>query len=44
MLCEDMLVDVISSALPEGWIKNNKNLIVNPTGRFVIGGPDGDAD
>ena len=39
----DMLVDVISSALPEGWIKNNKNLIVNPTGRFVIGGPDGDA-
>ena len=39
----DILVDVIHSALPEGWIKNNKDLIINPTGRFVIGGPDGDA-
>ena len=39
----DILVDVILSALPEGWIKNNKDLIINPTGRFVIGGPDGDA-
>ena len=37
------LVDIILSALPEGWIKNNKDLIINPTGRFVIGGPDGDA-
>ena len=39
----DILVDVILTALPEGWIKNNKDLIINPTGRFVIGGPDGDA-
>ena len=39
----EMLVDVILSALPKGWVKNNKDLIINPTGRFVIGGPDGDA-
>ena len=38
----DMLVDVILSTLPEGWIENNKDLIINPTGRFVIGGPVGD--
>ena len=39
----EMLVDVILSALPKGWVKSNKDLIINPTGRFVIGGPDGDA-
>ena len=39
----DILVDVIHSALPEGWVKSNRDLIINPTGRFVIGGPDGDA-
>jgi S-adenosylmethionine synthetase len=39
----EMLIDVILSALPKGWVKSNKDLIINPTGRFVIGGPDGDA-
>jgi len=29
--------------LPEGWMCDEANFLVNPTGRFVIGGPDGDA-
>jgi S-adenosylmethionine synthetase len=33
----------IESALPEGWMCPEEELYVNPTGRFVIGGPVGDA-
>jgi S-adenosylmethionine synthetase len=33
----------IRSALPEGWISGETAWHVNPTGAFVIGGPDGDA-
>src|SRR5262249_43379040 len=29
--------------LPEGWMCPEEEFYVNPTGRFVIGGPDGDA-
>jgi len=29
--------------LPEGWMCAEEEFYVNPTGRFVIGGPDGDA-
>ncbi len=29
--------------LPEGWMCTDDELYINPTGRFVIGGPDGDA-
>jgi S-adenosylmethionine synthetase len=29
--------------LPDGWMCEEKEFYVNPTGRFVIGGPDGDA-
>ena len=29
--------------LPEGWMCAEEHFYVNPTGRFVIGGPDGDA-
>lgn len=32
----------IARALPEGWMPDEKNILINPTGRFVIGGPDGD--
>ena len=28
--------------LPEGWMCDEAHFYVNPTGRFVIGGPDGD--
>jgi S-adenosylmethionine synthetase len=33
----------IREILPEGWINGGTAWHVNPTGKFVIGGPDGDA-
>jgi S-adenosylmethionine synthetase len=33
----------IREVLPEGWILPDTEWHVNPTGKFVIGGPDGDA-
>ena len=33
----------VIKSLPDGWMCNEKNFFVNPTGKFVIGGPDGDA-
>ena len=33
----------VLAVLPEGWMCNEENFLVNPTGRFVIGGPHGDA-
>ncbi len=33
----------IREVLPEGWIDGATEWHVNPTGKFVIGGPDGDA-
>ncbi len=33
----------IREVLPSGWITGNTEWHVNPTGTFVIGGPDGDA-
>ncbi|WP_439109476.1 methionine adenosyltransferase [Lentibacter sp.] len=33
----------ILEVLPEGWIMPETEWHVNPTGKFVIGGPDGDA-
>jgi S-adenosylmethionine synthetase len=32
----------VQKALPSGWITKNTVWHVNPTGKFVIGGPDGD--
>jgi len=33
----------VVNVLPEGWMCGEEDFYVNPTGRFVIGGPDGDA-
>jgi S-adenosylmethionine synthetase len=33
----------VARVLPEGWMCPEEEFYVNPTGRFVIGGPDGDA-
>ncbi|MBR3190985.1 S-adenosylmethionine synthetase N-terminal domain-containing protein, partial [Bosea sp. (in: a-proteobacteria)] len=33
----------IRETLPDGWISKDTVWHVNPTGKFVIGGPDGDA-
>ncbi len=32
----------VRKALPEGWISKNTVWHINPTGKFFIGGPDGD--
>jgi S-adenosylmethionine synthetase len=32
----------IRASLPDGWINGNTEWHINPTGKFVIGGPDGD--
>ena len=34
--------EIISESIPIGWMPEDKNILVNPTGRFVKGGPDGD--
>ena len=33
----------VVDVLPEGWMCEEPDFYVNPTGRFVVGGPDGDA-
>ncbi|MBL4907855.1 MAG: methionine adenosyltransferase [Sneathiella sp.] len=33
----------VTNILPDGWMCPEEEFYVNPTGKFVIGGPDGDA-
>ena len=42
-LRKTLIDDVIRTALPAEWLDDKTILHVNPTGRFVIGGPMGDA-
>ena len=39
----ELVRPVVQSVLPEGWFPPEEEFYVNPTGTFVIGGPDGDA-
>ena len=39
----DIVMPYIRETLPEGWISDETVFHINPTGKFVIGGPDGDA-
>ncbi len=32
----------VMNVLPDGWMCEEEEFYVNPTGRFVVGGPDGD--
>src|SRR4026209_2268094 len=42
-MVKDLIGDAVASALPEGWMpKRPSDFLVNPTGNFVVGGPDGD--
>ena len=40
---KDMIEHVIKAVLPDQFIDENTKYLINPTGRFVIGGPQGDA-
>jgi S-adenosylmethionine synthetase len=37
-----LLRPIVESTLPKGWMCPDAEFYVNPTGKFVIGGPDGD--
>jgi len=39
---KELVRPYVLKALPEGWMCEEQHFYVNPTGRFVIGGPDGD--
>jgi len=38
----EIVAPYITETLPEGWLTDATEWHVNPTGKFVIGGPDGD--
>ena len=39
----EIVLQHIEQNLPEGWMCPADELYINPTGQFIIGGPDGDA-
>jgi S-adenosylmethionine synthetase len=41
-LCEAVIEEIIKPVLPKDLIKGDIKYLVNPTGRFVVGGPQGD--
>ncbi|MDA0149935.1 methionine adenosyltransferase [Vibrio sp. LaRot3] len=41
-LREAVMEEIIKPVLPSEWISKETNFFINPTGRFVIGGPMGD--
>ena len=40
---KELVRPFVKKVLPEGWMPPEEHFYVNPTGRFVIGGPDGDS-
>ena len=40
---EDVIREVIKPVIPKEWLTGDVRILVNPTGRFVIGGPVGDS-
>ncbi len=40
---EEVVAGIVRDILPDGWMCPDEEFYINPTGKFVIGGPDGDA-
>ena len=38
----DIKKHVIDAVIPEGFMDSDTKIFINPTGRFVVGGPEGD--
>ncbi|MCR9070956.1 MAG: methionine adenosyltransferase [Alphaproteobacteria bacterium] len=38
----ELVLPFVRQVMPEGWVDEDTVYYINPTGRFVIGGPDGD--
>ncbi len=36
------VIEIIESSIPSAMLPESKQILINPTGRFVVGGPDGD--
>lgn len=41
-LIEGVMEEIIKPVFPEGWLDKNTTFHINPTGRFVLGGPQAD--
>ena len=39
----EIVLKHVEKILPEGWLPPEEEIYINPTGQFIIGGPDGDA-
>jgi len=38
----EIVIPLVESSLPKGWMPREDKILINPTGRFEVGGPDGD--
>ncbi len=38
----DKVIEIIESSIPTEMLPESNQILINPTGRFVVGGPDGD--